>query len=396
MPNNGTASHSTNRKVKVVHLDFSGSGVMTHVLSILDHANRDRFETTVIYSNDDRPGLSNYAGALKQRDINGVPLHVLRELGPKDIGILMQVHKVIQKINPDVIHCHSTKAGLIGRSCAAMLGKKPAVYTPHAFSFHMSRPGSLKHKVLTSLERIQRPVTSRIIAISQTEFDLAVDEKICPPERVALIHNGVDLRQIDEACSHRAAKREELGAKPDEVLLCFLGRLAPQKMPHLVVEALDILRKTGMRPTLLVIGEGPSEEEIRAMVAERGLGDQFRWLGWMPHDPALQYLAAADILLMPSKYEGMPYTALEAQASRVVPVITEVPGSRDAVIHGETGLAVPYNDAQAVADAVRRLIDDGDLRRRLAEAGRDHVNRNFNVKDMVLKLEETYLEILKR
>ena len=369
---------------------------MTHVLSILDYADRGNFEHTVIYSDDDRPGLSSYAAALVDREVSGVPLHVLRELNPSDVGVLVKLRRELSRINPDIIHCHSTKAGLIGRACALMLGRVPVVYTPHAFSFNMSTPGSLKHRVLTGLERAQRPLTSRIIAVSQTEKDLAVDEGICPAAQVALIPNGVDFRQIDSARSERRGTREALGIADDEVLLCFIGRLAPQKMPNLVVEALDILSKSGAHPTILIIGNGPSEAEIRALVTERGLDNQFRWMGWTPHDVALRYLAAGDIMLLPSKYEGMPYTALEAQALGVVPIITEVPGSRDAVISGETGLTVPFNDPQAIADAIFRLMNDGDARVCLGDRGRQHVFDNFNVRNMVLDLEDTYLEILRR
>jgi glycosyltransferase involved in cell wall biosynthesis len=380
---------------RVLHIDFSGYGVMTHVLSILDHADHDAREHCVIFATDDRrPGVDSYRAELDRRGIPYWTVPVRQNITPEDIFAVIKTLGLIQKIKPTVVHCHSTKAGAVGRVCARICGL-PAVFTPHSFSFQMAEPNSRKRNVLVAIERFLGQWTDRIAAVSDTERNLAVDEKICPEARVATIPNGVDLGVSDVAVARRRSIRESLQMDEDQPVVCFIGRFAPQKMPHLVVEAAEWLRNRNCKPTFWMMGNGPLEDEIKELVTSRGLDDQFKWLGWQAYNEALAYLAASDVMLLPSRYEGLPYVALEAQAVGTVPILTLVPGSQDAVVPDETGILVPFNDVPAIGDAVMRLIASPDVRRKLACAGREHVNRHFNAAQMVRSIEGLYDDILR-
>lgn len=301
---------------------------------------------------------------------------------------------LLRRIKPSIVHCHSTKAGVVGRMCARMFGV-PAVFTPHSFSFQMAETGTRKRRVLVGIERALGRWTDRLAAVSETERNLAVDEGVCPAARVATIPNGVDLRISDLAMSRREAIRRSLDVGEDQPVVCFIGRFAPQKMPHLVVESAEWLAGQGCRPLFWMMGNGPLEDEIKALASNKGLDGQFRWLGWQAYNDALAYLAASDIMLLPSRYEGLPYVALESQAVGTVPVLTRVPGSQDAVIADETGLLVPFDDVPALGGAVLRLIESPKERRRLACAGREYVEGSFNALKMTQSIESLYDDILR-
>lgn len=369
---------------------------MTHVLSFLDHADRSRFEYLMIHASDDmRPGVDNYRTELAARDVPSWSIPVRQTISAGDAKAIAATLKLIRTLKPDLIHCHSTKAGFVGRICAALAGSIPAVFTPHSFSFQMSEPGTRKHRVLLGIERSLGRKTRRIAPVSETEMKLAVDNGICAPNRAVLIRNGVHLGQSDAAIALGKTLRASLGISENEKVVCFIGRFAAQKMPELVVETALKLRERGRSATFLFLGNGPMEDQIQEMIASHGLSESCRWLGWQPYDQALGYLAASDVMLLPSRYEGLPYVALEAQAVGTVPVLTAVPGSSDAVIPGKTAIAVPFGDVDAMADAIIGLSDDAARLAAMAANGREFVAREFSAQNMARMIEGMYEDVLR-
>lgn len=367
---------------------------MTHVLSILDHADHNAWKHHVVYATDDRrPGVDSYREELAQRRIPGFSVPVRQNITSHDALAIARTLALMARLRPAVVHCHSTKAGAVGRVCAALYGRKPTVFTPHSFSFQMAEKNSRKHTTLLGIERMLGRVTDRLAAVSETEYALAVNERVCPAARTALIPNGVDFRRADDARAQRQATRQSLGLGESDPVICFIGRFAPQKMPHIVVEAAASLARKGCRPTVLMLGNGPLEDDIQKLIKTRGVEQNFRWLGWQAYDDALRYLAAADIMVLPSRYEGLPYVALEAQAVGTIPILTRVPGSQDAIQEGKTGLMVPFDDAEALGDAIKVLIDDPAQRASLALAGAAYVRENFNAVQMVQSIETLYQQV---
>ena len=366
---------------------------MTHVLSFLDHADHSAWEYVVIHASDDlRPGVDTYGTELAVRNIDSYSVPVRQTISPGDIVVIVRTLALVGKLKPDLIHCHSTKAGFVGRICATLVGI-PSIFTPHSFSFQMAEPGSRKYRLLMAIERALGRKTRWIAPVSETELALAVDNGICRKDQTVLIRNGVHLGQSDRAVAAAKTIRTELGIPADHVIVCFIGRFAPQKMPELVVETARALEELNHPSTFLFLGNGPMEEQIQDLIAVWGLQSRCRWLGWQPYDKALAYLAASDIMLLPSRYEGLPYVALEAQAVGAVPVLTAVPGSSDAVIPDITAITVPFGDVQAMALAIVRLSDTN-IRSRMAASGREFVSSRFSAANMARQIERMYASAL--
>lgn len=382
-----------NRRKRVLIIDFSGYGVMTHVLSFLDHADHDAWEYIVIHASDDlRPGVDTYRTELADRKIVSYSVPVRQTISPRDVIAIARTLRLVRKIKPDLIHCHSTKAGFVGRICAT-LGRIPSVFTPHSFSFQMAETGSRTYRLLLAIEKALGRKTRRIAPVSETELALAVDNGICRKDKAVLIRNGVHMQQSDRAIAAAKTIRTELRIPADHVMVCFIGRFAPQKMPELVVETARALGELRHASTFLFLGNGPMEEQIQDLISAYGLQARCRWLGWQPYDKALAYLAASDTMLLPSRYEGLPYVALEAQAVGTVPVLTAVPGSSDAVIPDVTAITVPFGDVDAMASAIVKLSDP-DLRNRMAASGREFVSSQFSAANMARQIESMYASVL--
>jgi glycosyltransferase involved in cell wall biosynthesis len=291
------------------------------------------------------------------------------------------------------VHCHSTKAGVVGRVLARLHGRIPVLFTPHCFSFQGRREGSVGRRLLIAIERVLGKVTSRLITVSEDEYNDAINLRICPPSRTEMILIGVDCVDANDAMQHAPETRRSLGLAQEDAAICFLARLCAQKNPHLVVECVSHLVSRGINPFLFSVGPGPLSEEMRELAQSLGVQNNVRWLGYQPHDEAMRILAACDVMVLPSKYEGMPAAPLEAQAVGTVPIVTPVPGSRNAIIDGVTGLFVAPDDSLALADAVEKLIGDPVLRKTLSSAGREWVNENYATTKMVKSLERLYDEL---
>lgn len=382
------------KRPRILHIDFSGYGVMTHVLTLMDHFDHDRWEHCVLHAVDPmRPGVSDYQEALKARNISSWSLPVQQNITGEDAQAFFRTWRLIGKIKPDLIHCHSTKAGAVGRVCGRLRGKR-VLYTPHSFSFQMAESGTRKHKVLSRIERTLGKMTAHLIAVSATEHQLALDTGIVPQNRLSMIQNSVDCRKMDAALAARPATRDRLGLEPEEPVVCFIARFAPQKMPNIVIEAAAALAKRGNCPPFLLLGNGPLEEECRELAKKLDVDCHLHWLGWRPYEEALRILAASDFMVLPSRYEGLPFVALEAQAVETIPILTCVPGSADAIKDGETGVFVPFGDPEALADEIEALIREPERKRRLAAAGRETVRRDFNAETMARATENVYQQIL--
>ncbi|MDR3635813.1 MAG: glycosyltransferase [Isosphaeraceae bacterium] len=207
-----------------------------------------------------------------------------------------------------------------------------------------------------------------------------------PEDRLTVIPSGI----ADEEPPHidPARVRTEVGVPPDAPLALFAGRLAPQKGVDDLIAALDLLQH--VRPDLhtLIVGDGPLREQLEATVRAFQLNDRVHFLGHRDDVPRL--LAAADVLVLPSLYEGLPNVVLEAMRFRKPVVATAAPGTTEVVADGETGLLVPLRDRPALAQAIRRVVADPTLARQLGEAGRARVEAEFRAETMVARFAELY------
>jgi len=237
------------------------------------------------------------------------------------------------------------------------------------------------------LNRITHPWTDQVICVSPQVADFFVDHVGIPRQKIIFIPNGVDLQNLKDLPDKLQA-RARLALPPDQVLVGTVARLDPVKRLDVLLQALRSLSDVGA----VVVGDGP-ERVILIEVSERlKLTERIFFVGHQ--EDVWPWLAALDVFVLCSDWEGMSNALLEAMAARLPVVATAVGGTPDVVVDGVTGLLVPPRDPPALAKAVVRLLRDPDLRHRMGEAGRERVEEHFSLERMVGRTQALYQQLL--
>jgi glycosyltransferase involved in cell wall biosynthesis len=309
-----------------------------------------------------------------------VPLSNLRRpINPwRDLLAVAELARLCRRERPDIIHLNSPKAALIGRIAGALTRVPIRIVSIHGWSF--SVPGIPRAAVWA--DRLVRPLTTLTICVSEYDRDVGIKAGMCAPERTLVIHNGIDAGAF-EVTTH---------GERDVPVVVSVGRLAPQKDITTLVRALAELDRGSYRA--VIAGSGPDADLVASEVERLQLSDSIDLLGL--RDDVSEILASADVFVLSSIYECLPISVLEAMAAGLPVVATGVGGVPELVVEGETGFVVRPRDAEALAAALRRVLANGELRRRLGEAARARMENQFGVEKFRRRHLEVYLHELER
>lgn len=367
-------------------IEAAEGGAARHAIDLIGGLDRERFEVDVVYSTRRCRG---FVEALRD---TGRPIGAIRGLpmarGPSpadDLRCLAALVRAMRRGRYDVVHCHSTKAGVLGRVAARMAGVPRVVYTPHGWAF-WDRSGAMRCAIET-MERGLARWTGTIVAVSHREAELARKARIEPGATIVTLPNGVNADAIaaDVSQADIDAWRLRLGVGADDILIVGLGRLVPQKGFDKPIDAAPRIHPpSGGRVVIAIGGDGPLRDRLKRRIAEGNAGDRAVLLGHIDRPRPL--LAAADIVAMPSRWESCSYTLLEAAALGRPVVAFE--GAQP----GPMGLAVRQDDAAALAEALSGLVADPDRRNQLGDRARRHVRQHHRLDDMVRGIERIYTE----
>ena len=275
----------------------------------------------------------------------------------------------------DLVHCHSAKAGVVGRLAARAAGV-PAIYSPHSFPF-VGEFGVPRRVAATAIERtLGRLATAAVLCVCEAERSLALERRVAPPDRLHVVHNGTP--PCAEEAEPEPRLLELLSGGP---LATAVSALRAQKALHVLLEATPLLWERLPEARVAIVGDGPLREELHRRAGELGLlGDaRFAFLPFQP--PPARYLEASDVFVLPSSWEGFPISVLEALACGVPQVATAVGGTPEAVTP-ETGLLVPPRDPPALAEGVAALLADPARREAMCRASRERHGRRFTLERM--------------
>lgn len=300
-------------------------------------------------------------GSLMELGAEATTLKVLpeikRSINPfSDLSAVRALRRALREIDPDIVHTHSSKAGVIGRA-AARGSRAKLVHTVHGWG-HTPDDSPLKRRVLVQTERVMARMTDALIAVSKDVQVEGEKQRIGRPELYHVIPEHVSIEPIHEDfTAARAAARETLGITAEQAI-GWIGRFAPQKDPATLVAALALIVQQRPEVQIVLIGDGPMRAEVEADVAAQGLSDHVTFAG-LRHDARSLY-AGFDLVLHPSRWEGQPRVVQEALAERVPVVASAAAGVRGLIDDGLTGYAVEVSDPRAMADAALKVLaDDG-------------------------------------
>jgi len=382
------------RPVPVVHIitKLELGGAQENTLFTVAHLDRHRFRPYLITNPEGI--LVPEARALKGVKTLFIP-ELIREINPLiDIRALFKIKSILQGIKkgdtPIIVHTHSSKAGILGRWGARFAGADAIIHTIHGFGFHDFQPLPIKG-LLIFFEKVTARITDAFIAVSQANIKKGVDNGIFPKQKTTLIRSGIELEEFTEKRVKRQEKKKELGVEPGLPLVTMIGCLKPQKAPLDYIEvAHQVLQEREAR--FILVGDGELREKVEKKAVQLGLGERFKLLGWRRDIPAI--LAATDIFVLTSLWEGLPRVLPQAMALGIPIVATGVDGTPEAVINKVNGFVIKPRDTKAMAERIIYLLDHPQEAATMGKRGKKMV-REFDIRKMVRQQEDLYLRLLR-
>lgn len=354
-------------------------GVPEHVLRLATGLPAHGWEVEVA-----APAGTPFLAPLQDGGVRVHPLPMARAFGASDVRAALALRRLDRKRSYTVVHAHSSKAGAFAR--AALPDRRRLVYTPHCFSFLGGFRG-LKRHAYRAIEQALVPRTAVLIAASNWERDQALRHLRGAASRTRVIKYGVPK------CDGQAASEELLAFKGEHPLAGMISRLEPQKDPLALVRAAALLRARGVDDLrVAIVGNGGLWDPLKVQIDNLGLSDQ---VGLFPFRVGVQsYLRAFDLFVLPSLWESLPISVLEAMACRVPVVASDVCGTPEAVADGVNGRLVPPGEAEALATALEELVSDRRRLAELADAGFKAAETDFTLDRMVRQTAALYDELL--
>lgn len=342
-------------------VESAATGVARHLLDLIAGVQAAGHRVAVIYSPVREDGIFR-AGRerLSAAGVDFFAIPMRRAPGPWDLAPALAARRYIAAKGPfDVIHGHSSKGGMIARLAGIGSGAM-VVYTPHAISTLDPTLPRLKRVVYHAGEWALACLTDIMVAVSTGEGD-HLESLGIPRAKIRVVMNAIEPPKITRA---RAEVRAELGLTENQVAIGFVGRLGRHKAIDVMVPAFARVLAKHPDTRLIVIGDGEEREQAHRQARDLGCDGAIAWLGARD---SLGYYSGFDLLALPSRYEGLSYSMLEAGAVGLPVVATDVSGTRDALVDGENGLIVSrVGDVDAFAAALETIVGNPAIRAKLA------------------------------
>lgn len=352
-------------------------GVQTHIFQLSKSLKEKGSEVSVMSS----------PGGWLEKEIKklGIKFYPNEELSNtfnpiKNFLAFKKIKKAIFNFKPDIVSCHSTKAGFLGR--LAVRNKIPTIFTAHGWAF---TPGTaLWKKLLILTEKLVARFCQKIICVSEFDRQLAIKYKISKPQKIIVIHNGTEISEVQNLNQF----------KNPPIKIVFLGRLAKPKDPLLLLKTFsDLNLNLKKSAEILIIGDGPLRKEVENFLKkqDREFVKKIKLLGELPREDVLKTLKKAQIFVLTSNWEGFPRSILEAMSYGLAIIASDVGGTREAV--GDCGILIKRNNKKELKEALTSLLKNSYLIQKMGEKARQKVKEKFSLERMIKATERVYNEL---
>ncbi len=332
-------------------------------------------------------------GEVRER---GIPLTILpslvREVNPRrDLHALFALARLMRRRRYAVVHTHSSKAGVLGRLAARLAGVPLVVHTVHGWSFH-ERMSPAKRTFYVLLERLAAAVGDAMIVVAQPDIEKGLRHHIGRREQFHLIRSAIPLDEFAPHTVDRAAVRRELGLPLDAPVLGNVGRFSPQKNPLDWVRVAELVARELPTARFLLVGDGPLRLQVEQAVRQARLTERTILTGLRRDVPRM--MAAMDVFLLTSLWEGLPRVIPQAMAMGVPVIANRADGTTEAIRHGETGYLCQPGELRPMADFCLTLLRNPELRRAMGARGQTFARQEFDVRQMVAQIAALYEQLL--
>ncbi len=385
---------SKGSKIKALHiitrLDAGGSS--TNTLETVVRLDRDKYDVTLIIGKTFDPH-AEVERFVKEHNIKCIVIDILRRnIHPlKDVRSFFRLLKIIWKGQFDIVHTHSSKAGILGR-WAAWLARVPIIiHTPHGHIFY-GYYGKDLTQVFVLMERITAKITDKIITLTARGKEEHVQFNIANVDKFLPIYSGIDINYFSNPKVSSGEKRKELGIPLDSVVFGAVARLDPVKGNDFLIEAMAQVVKQFSNARLIIAGDGSQRGLLEGRIKELGIEENVLLLGFRKDIPEI--LQMIDVFVLASLNEGMGRVILEAMACEKPIVATRVGGIPELVEHGKQGFLVEPAEPSSLSQAMLELAVDGEKRKFFGTNGKRKVSEMFSIEKMIKDIEALYEDLL--
>lgn len=381
-------------KLKILYLITSSDvgGAQKHLISLVRHFLSKNHQIKVATS----PG-EPMNSSIRKLGVKPVILKYLqKKINPiYDLLTFYDISRLLIENDFGIIHCHSTKAGILGRLAAYFAGVPVKIFTAHGFVFHDGM-NFFKKYLCVLAERLGGFFSDMIITVSRADYKKAVRYSIAPRERLSLIQNGIDTGEVEDFLRENDGRRNEFrskfGAPPDAFLIASVGRLVHEKSYSTAISAMPAILEKIPAAFMAFAGEGYEREGLEALAKKLGVESRVKFLGEVP--AVFEFYMAMDLFFLSSVKEGLPYSLLEAGSFGVPVVCTDAGGISELVCDMKTGILVPCSDPGAFAAGVIRSYSmEPSAREASVKALYDRIRSDFSESRMLSLVERQYLKL---
>ena len=386
----------TDLTMKVVHIitRLILGGAQENTLLTVEDQHRDWHDDVTLITG---PGLGPEGSLIERAQAGGLDLRIIPQMRRnihfwRDWSSYRALVRLLREIRPEIVHTHSSKAGIMGRLAAHHLGI-PAVHTIHGPSFYPSQ-NPLAYQFYRQLEIWAARRCERLISVCDAMTDQYVAENVAPRSKFVTVYSGMDVEQFLSPRRAREVVRGELGFQPQQVVVGKVARLFELKGHEYVIEAARMAVKDNPYLRFLFVGNGLLQGQLTQQIAHAGLAGHFVFTGLVPSDQVPELIGAMDIVVHASLREGLARVLPQGLIAGKPVVSYDVDGAREVVITGETGYLLAPKSVAELAAAINELAADSTLRERLGQTGRARFTEQFRHQNMTRQLREIYADVI--
>ena len=320
---------------------------------------------------------------------------LIRAINPwMDVRARQVLRDVYTRLKPDVVHTHSSKAGIVGRYAARDARVPAVVHTIHGMSFNRTQPWPLRRLLAWAEKRATR-LTDRVVTVADAMIEQSVAAGICRREKMRTVYSGMEVERFHPQLHDRTAIRRTWNVGDDRVVVGIIARLFRKKGYEALIPIMQAAVKRDPRLHFVWVGDGAQRAEYESQLAQRGLTGHTTLVGLVPPEEVARQIAGFDILAHTSQWEGLPRAVVQGLLMCVPAVAFDIDGTPEVVRDNDTGHLVELGNQERFVDALVALADDQELRRRMGQQGRALCVERFDWRRMVDQLEQVYSELLR-
>jgi glycosyltransferase involved in cell wall biosynthesis len=317
-----------------------------------------------------------------------------RSISPlQDVAAHRAIYNALREFQPEVVHTHSAKAGILGRMAAWSLQVPAIIHTVHGAPFYPYQPFAVR-RFYQWCEWYAAQRCHQMVSVADAMTDLMVSAGVAPREKFVTVYSGMEVEPFLSANQHREEMRARLGYSGEHVVIGKIARLFPLKGHDDLIAAAKQVVEREPNVRFLLVGDGILRERLQQQIAASGLTPYFHFAGLVDPTEIPKYLGAMDLLVHTSLREGLARALPQALIAGKPVVSYDIDGAREVCITNETGVLVPPRDLAGLTAGLVQLVADPDLRKRLGQQGQQRFTNQFRHQEMTRILRELYSKLL--